>query len=216
MSPTAWWTVFGVATVALVGAGLYEAHKAGAAQVPAGPLNTPNAPTPTYGGKPAAAALAAALASGGCSAPNLTTLATAFQQANNADAGAVARTGTLPTSGQFDQSTAAALAWYGYPATPPCPSTAATPAATAGNPGPAASTAYLLSDYLTKNGCDGSATLTTLCQNFQTANNTDTSGLGPTSAQPLTATLTTAGTFDSATSQALALYTGTAAMTPCG
>jgi hypothetical protein len=214
MDRRVWWGVFGVAVVGLVGAGLYEAHAAGAAVAPAGPAGA-SGPAPTYSAQPAAQALAAAIATG-CSAANLAALCTAFQNASNSDPGAVARVGSLSVNGQFDQSTAAALAWYGQGAFLPCPNTAATPPASGTNPGSAASTAYLLSAYLLAHGCDGSSTLTTLCSNFQTAENEDTSGLGPASAKPvLNALIRTDGVFDSTTSQALALYTGTAAMTPC-
>lgn len=209
-----WWGVFGVAVVGLVGAGLYEARAAGASSAPAGPAGS-SGPAPTYAAQSTAAALATAVTAG-CSSAGLAAACTAFQTANNTDPGAVARVGNLAVSGQFDQSTAAALAWYGQGAFPPCPGTAVVPAASGSNPGSAASTAYLLNAYLLAHGCDSSATLTTLCSDFQTANNSDTSGLGPASAKPVfTALIRTDGVFDSTTSQALALYTGTAAMPAC-
>ena len=211
------WIVLGVAVAGLVVAGVVAEKSASASSVPNGPTGPvgPNVPAPTYVARSAAQALAAAMAQGGCTAPNLAQLCTSFQQASNTDAGAVARVGTLPTSGQFDQPTAAAIAWYGAGIYPPCAGTTPLGAATPGNPGNAASCASLLEAYLKAHGCDGSATLSTLTQNFQSAHNTDTSGDGPASAKPLTGALTVSGTFDSATSQALALYSGTAALPAC-
>lgn len=211
------WIVLGVATLGLVGIGVVAERSASAATVPAGPTGpvAPGAPAPTYVAKAAAAALGVAMAAGGCSASQLASLCTSFQQESNTDAGAVARVGTLPVSGQFDQPTAAALAWYGAGIYPPCAGTTPLGPAQGGNPGDAASCASLLYAYLKAHGCDGSTMLSTLTQNFQQAHNTDTSGDGPAASKPLTAAVPTSGSFDSATSQALALYSGTAALPAC-
>lgn len=139
----------------------------------------------------------------------------AFQVAANSDPMAVALHGPLPTSGQYDTHTSAALTMYtGDPIPadenapkPPPPTFAET--IDMSKPGAAALSGSNLYQYLTVHGNDKSSILLSLVKQFQLDVNTDPKFPGPavTAGMPkfIVAKLQVNGNYDDATAKALAV-----------
>jgi hypothetical protein len=149
--------------------------------------------------------------------PTLSNLIIAFQSTANTDPDSVTLTGPLPTSGQYDGRTSAALTIYSHdvipPVTPPAPKPPPPPAVimNASIPGDAATSGFNLYTYLKAHGNDHSQALSLLVMQFQIDVNNDPKYPGPANGTGLPSLikskLAQTGQFDAPTSTALAVET---------